>query len=747
MEHLAAQDRKMDTLEGKMASFENMVAPLPGLQSSIDRIEKFLLNSASPRVPSTSSALESNERRSSLGRQIESPKRRVTPDQKMISSTLSHISFAREPVTREAKVEASPSGSYATASTEPGSEPNLPNTTVNVPVEHTTAAHRLLAWPPITKLFKLDTLRGFKPDDEYVMRLEEESGVLRLYGRGEGRGKRDKSKTDSRQQSASSPAPTMSSGRSDESPDPSSPDGIWGSGFITPVTSPTMSHAPSEPSFDFSLNIHPRTLKRLLDSYLNNLHILHPFLDKAGLTRMVKRFSMRYNPDEQKLNNTLFLATGANANLDALRGVHTNCNKTGKRYRHEVYSLNSVTESDSTQGQQKRDIPMFERSIQTAIVLLVMALGKICEWKQPLPGVRTLNEQSNSNEAGLHHPSPTRGNIQSPPSLSHRTSPASPSSNVLGSTADRSPMTMYPSPKSSPDESCLRNVDLIPGLSYYAPATDILGNLHGSNDLFYVQAYLLAGLFMGQLARTFESFNWIASACRGCRFLVRDPSLQRETEPRKTQIMFAFWTCSQLESDILAELDLPRSGIQELREVQYPTGYIEPTEYSTWESSETQIMGYYSGQIHIRNQLNDIQKDLYAPENLERATRGFKLRDVLNENLEYWRKCVPPTIQWDDKDEPASHINAARLRAKYYGARYIIHRPFLRYALENDIFSNTASTGNMGPPLSIGPFEKAQIEKSCKICVEAAIRSTIAFDRVMDKERLIVTNIFGTAHA
>ena len=636
MEHLAAQDRKMETLDVKMANFENMVAPLPGLQSSIDRIEKILLNSASPRVPSASSALEINERRSSLGRQIESPKRRVTPDQKMISSTLSQTSFAREPMTREAKVEASPSGSYATASTEPGSEPNPPNTTVNVPVEHTTAAHRLLSWPPITKLFKQNPVQDFK--DEYVMRLEEESGVLRVYGRGEGRGKRDKAKIDSRQQSASSPAPSMTSGRSDESPDPSSPDGIWGSGFITPVTSPGMSHASSEPPFDFSLNIHPRTLRRLLDSYLNNLHILHPFLDKNGLTRMVKRFCMRYNPDHHKLINSLFFTTGANANVDALRGVHTNHNKTGKRYHHEGYPVNSVTESGSTQGQQKREVPMFERSIQTAIVLLVMALGRICEWKQPLPGVRTLNEPPSSNETGLRHPSPPRGNIQSPPSLSHKTSPASPSSNVLGSTADRSPMSMYPSPKSSSDESCLRNVDLIPGLSYYAPATDILGNLHGSNDLFYVQAYLLAGLFMGQLARPFESFNWIASACRGCRFLVRDPSLRKETEPRKNQIKFAFWTCSQLESDILAELDLPRSGIQELREVEYPTEYIEPTDYSAWESTETQLMAYYSGQIHIRNQLNDIQRELYAPENIERATRGFKLRDVFNENLDHWKK-------------------------------------------------------------------------------------------------------------
>lgn len=108
---------------------------------------------------------------------------------------------------------------------------------------------------------------------------------------------------------------------------------------------------------------------------------------------------------------------------------------------------------------------------------------------------------------------------------------------------------------------------------------------------------------------------------------------------------------------------------------------------------------------------------------------------------------MPPAIQWHDTDEPASNINAARLRAKYYGACYIIHRPFLRYAMENDIFSDTSSPGSMGPPHTVTHFEREQVLKSCKICITAAVQSTVAFDRVMDKERLIVTNIFGTAHA
>lgn len=36
---------------------------------------------------------------------------------------------------------------------------------------------------------------------------------------------------------------------------------------------------------------------------------------------------------------------------------------------------------------------------------------------------------------------------------------------------------------------------------------------------------------------------------------------------------------------------------------------------------------------------------------------------------------------WNDSEPPHPDILAARLRAKYYGARYITTRPFLDYAL------------------------------------------------------------------
>ena len=51
---------------------------------------------------------------------------------------------------------------------------------LSIPIEHTTAAHKLLLWPSIQKLLPE------KVDNDYVMMLEGMRGPIRLYGRGEG---------------------------------------------------------------------------------------------------------------------------------------------------------------------------------------------------------------------------------------------------------------------------------------------------------------------------------------------------------------------------------------------------------------------------------------------------------------------------------------------------------------------------------------------------------------------------------
>ena len=96
------------------------------------------------------------------------------------------------------------------------------------------------------------------------------------------------------------------------------------------------------------------------------------------------------------------------------------------------------------------------------------------------------------------------------------------------------------------------------------------------------------------------------------------------------------------------------------------------------------------------------------------------------------------------EDEPATNINAARLRAKYYGACYIIHRPFLKYALDHELFSDKPFFRDNGPRYWLR--ERRDIE-FLQDMYHGRNKTTTVFDRVMEKGRLIVTNIFGTAHA
>lgn len=152
------------------------------------------------------------------------------------------------------------------------------------------------------------------------------------------------------------------------------------------------------------------------------------------------------------------------------------------------------------------------------------------------------------------------------------------------------------------------------------------------------------------------------------------------------------------------------------------------------------------------------------------ATRRVVFRNTLDQILTEWRTLLPEKLQWSDDDPPSRDINDARLRAKFYGAQYIIHRPFLRHALDNEIqiqnvrspksdafrgsravYSsqvNEGRTGTMAPPRpNIDKDAQTDILHSAKTCVNAAMQSTTAFDNIIDHKRLIVTNIFGTAHA
>ena len=108
---------------------------------------------------------------------------------------------------------------------------------------------------------------------------------------------------------------------------------------------------------------------------------------------------------------------------------------------------------------------------------------------------------------------------------------------------------------------------------------------------------------------------------------------------------FAYWTCLQLEryagqsffllytptdnrSDILAELDLPASGISRLEgRISLPKGRFTLSLPNEICAPSTMMMFFYSAQIHLRKVLNRVHTDLYKVEsefyNQTQVSRAF----------------------------------------------------------------------------------------------------------------------------
>lgn len=191
--------------------------------------------------------------------------------------------------------------------------------------------------------------------------------------------------------------------------------------------------------------------------------------------------------------------------------------------------------------------------------------------------------------------------------------------------------------------------------------------------------------------------------------------------------------------------------------------FEDPNAPNLSEASDVYI--YYSLQIHFRKTLNRAHSLVYkpgveyiAPKSILEGLQG--IRDV----IEGFEK--PQALRgWNDDDPTSPDINVSRIRGKYYGARYIILRPFLQHAL-SIMKPRYVQIQNVGASDEIPQMRLLDLRardnrrkhedrdeetvlgiiRGTKGCIDAAMSSTIAFDG-LSPDRFLVTNIHGTALA
>ncbi|KAJ0417132.1 hypothetical protein BJY00DRAFT_316248 [Aspergillus carlsbadensis] len=225
-----------------------------------------------------------------------------------------------------------------------------------------------------------------------------------------------------------------------------------------------------------------------------------------------------------------------------------------------------------------------------------------------------------------------------------------------------------------------------------------------------VQALLLTGLFYSQQLNVLEHFQAVQRACTTIMIL-----LQSNTRPNPTEIQI-YWVAYTHESQLLAEFELPASGIGRYED-------LIPFPFSEYRNAE-----------EPRNRHGQNSVGLTASSSLSTGfSASMSIIEELDHQLELWRQHLPtelafPTLAqmnpWQHEDltrrRAASPFERATgaLRARYCAAKSIILRPFLYTLLNN-------------PPRESIPARDQENAQLCMLAVlQAVLRQGILRDSI-----------------
>lgn len=362
----------------------------------------------------------------------------------------------------------------------------------SIPDHHTLSAGLLLTWPSINRLTHHILKRENVFPLDFPQRIEEKRGLLRLYGRGEGHGH-------GRGESAATDHGHLDVDGDTYSEPGSSPAGQadWGQlGSMSPVTSADYKSATltehGQPDFNEGL------VWKYIDSFQANVLNLHPIIYKKHLTRATRKLLQQTAP---RASSKPSLPVTKAATFTA----QTNDVTIGKRKRSPTNESIDKPLSGTKPGAPSR-------SIETAIVLAALALGKLSLNRDKISDV-TPSEPRSHNSPVVRNGHPASPAQTSPPQHSQSSGFVSPREASTGS-ASRRPSWQASGPglPPKPAMSMKRNYDSVPGLEYLGPATDIVGNQDGGVTIQHVQANILIALYYGQIGYVVQSLKYISNA-------------------------------------------------------------------------------------------------------------------------------------------------------------------------------------------------------------------------------------------
>lgn len=243
--------------------------------------------------------------------------------------------------------------------------------------------------------------------------------------------------------------------------------------------------------------------------------------------------------------------------------------------------------------------------------------------------------------------------------------------------------------------------DDTPGMQYFMAAWSLLPGMMTANNVLAAQCHLLAAAYMFYLVRPMEAWNLLCATSTKLQLLLMTPGAKSPLQ--KELLERIYWNTLMFESDLLAELDLPHSGVVQFEEkVGLPGGFDGSDE----DHIGTDNLWYFLAEIALRRLLNRVSQLLYSKQSSSPTIASLEpIVNELNYQLTQWYESLPSALQFPFSSTPLDDQVLSVLRARFYACRTIIYRPYIEHVLQNE-----------------HALRDPVVRDSCRKCLESCIR-------------------------
>ncbi|XDG09304.1 hypothetical protein ABKA04_008919 [Annulohypoxylon sp. FPYF3050] len=214
------------------------------------------------------------------------------------------------------------------------------------------------------------------------------------------------------------------------------------------------------------------------------------------------------------------------------------------------------------------------------------------------------------------------------------------------------------------------------------------------------QCHLLAAAYLFYLVRPLEAWNLLCTVSSKLQLLLMTPT--RVPDDQRELLERIYWNALLFESDLLAELDLPHSGVVQFEEgVGLPGGF---------QGEESEAVGrddlwYFLAEIALRRLLNRVSQLIYSKDSMASTTSLEPVVAELDFQLTQWYESLPLALQFPFTRTTLPDPVQTVLRLRFFACRTIIYRPYILAVLDNE-------------QAVLDP----SVRESCHKCLEASIR-------------------------